>query len=96
MFPAMFGCMPGGTTGLKLPAGALKREQQIRPMPQKRPAEAMMSEALNMINGSHSDAVKVAVAQQSAMQTEAMAVQPVITAAMELPNDSVELKEFLR
>ena len=92
----MYGCMPGNT-GLKLPAGGLKREQQqLRPMPQKRPAEAMMSEALNMINGSHCDAAKVAATQQSALKTEAMAVHPVTTAAMELPNDSVELKEFLR
>jgi len=97
MFP-VFGCTTA-TPGIKLPILSQKREQQIRPMPQKRPAENnLMPETMDTTNGpTHNDTTKHVTQPTPKTPTMAptVAVLPVTT-AMDLPNDSEELKEFLR
>lgn len=92
MFP-VFGCT-AAAPGIKLPMCSQKREQQIRPMPQKRPAnDNVMPEAMDITNGPpHDDTSKLVT--QPTPKIPTMPVLPVTT-AMDLPNDSEELKEFL-
>ena len=91
MFP-VYGCTPGAP-GIKLPVCSQKREQQIRPMPQKRPAENNVPpEAMEVKNGPLEDVSKLT---QAPPKAPVMTVLPVTT-AIDLPNDSEELKEFLR